>query len=334
MTSGPAVSSLTTSSRRRSFSAARLAVKNPKRKNQAKQPLQLDSPSSWAMRDPVNGDFWTEDKDNAIARSSRLRKRRAAMASRCRTATCAPRSTSSAARTASIPFANICRPEWDGTPRIERLFIDYVGAPDDAYHRSVSRLMLIAGVTRVFEPGHKFDFAVILEGLQGKRKSTFIETLAKNWFSELDGDFEDSKQMVEMMQGAWILEIPELSGFARADVRHIKAFISRTTDKVRLAYERRAKQYDRQCIFIGSTNDDRYLKDDTGGRRYWPVLQRRRDRHRPPEARNRPDLGRSCRRVPRDARISAVRHASAVSRRRGSQNYCRTAAGVGSSGVC
>jgi predicted P-loop ATPase len=91
-------------------------------------------------------------------------------------------------------------------------------------------------VTRVFEPGHKFDFAVILEGLQGKRKSTFISILAKSWFAELDGDFEDAKQMVELMQGAWILEIPELSGFARADVRHIKAFISRRTDKVRLAY--------------------------------------------------------------------------------------------------
>ncbi|WP_242136967.1 VapE domain-containing protein [Sphingomonas sp. TREG-RG-20F-R18-01] len=161
--------------------------------------------------------------------------------------------------------------KWDGVSRVDGLWVDYVGATDDRYHRDVARLMMTAAVTRIFEPGHKFDFATILEGLQGKRKSTLIEVLGCNWSAELDGDFHDSKSLVELMQGSWIMEIPELTGFGRADVRAIKAFISRRNDRVRLAYARRAGQFPRQCIFVGSTNDREYLKDDTGGRRFWPV---------------------------------------------------------------
>ena len=131
--------------------------------------------------------------------------------------------------------------------------------------------MLIAGVTRIFEPGHKFDYAVILEGMQGKRKTTFIETLARDWFGELASEFDNTNKMIESMQNAWIIEIPELSGFSKHDVQAIKAFISRRNDKARLAYARRAQDYPRQCIFIGSTNDQKYLRDETGGRRFWPI---------------------------------------------------------------
>jgi len=161
--------------------------------------------------------------------------------------------------------------QWDGTPRVERLFIDYLGSPDDAYGRDTARLMMIAGVARIFEPGCKWDYVVILQGLQGKRKSTFISALAKNWAAELEGDMTDTRAMVEAMQKAWILEIPELAGFTRADVRHIKGFVSRQTDKVRLAYAKRAQEYRRQSIFCGSTNDFKFLKDDTGNRRFWPI---------------------------------------------------------------
>lgn len=241
------------------------------RANAAKPTVQLTGPS-WLMRDPVNGDFWTEDKDNAI-----------------RAVIEAP--TTQGGYSIKVPDRdlraaidivgrkNIFHPvreflsglEWDGVPRVEQLFIDYLGAPDNAYTRSVGRLMMTAGVARVFEPGCKFDFAVILRGLQGARKSTFISVLAKSWFAELEGDFEDPRAMVEAMQGAWILEMPELGGFVRADVRHIKAFVSRRSDKVRLAYAKRAQEYHRQCIMIGSTNDDKFLKDDTGNRRFWLI---------------------------------------------------------------
>lgn len=103
------------------------------------------------------------------------------------------------------------------------------------YHREVALLFLLGAVTRVFEPGHKFDFVPILEGIQGVRKSTFIRMLAKHWFAELEGDFHDAKGMVERMQGAWIMELAELAGFSKAEVTSIKGFISRQTDVVRMA---------------------------------------------------------------------------------------------------
>lgn len=245
--------------------------KAERRKNAPKPILQLEG-LAWGLKDPVNGDFWTEDKDHAIRSRLEAPKTQGGYGIKIPDRDLKAAIDIAGRRNSFHPVREYLQGlTWDGKPRIERLFIDYLGAPDDNYSRSVGRLMMIAAVTRVFEPGHKFDFCVILEGIQGKRKSTFISTLARNWFDELDGDFEDGKEMVEKMQGAWIMEIPELSGFAKADVRHIKAFISRTTDKVRLAYARRAHEYERQCIFIGSTNDDVYLKDDTGGRRWWPV---------------------------------------------------------------
>ncbi|MFC7704845.1 VapE domain-containing protein [Plastorhodobacter daqingensis] len=160
---------------------------------------------------------------------------------------------------------------WDGKPRAERLFIDYLGCEDTPYHREAALLILLGAVARVMEPGHKFDFVPILEGLQGKKKSTFISVLGRNWFSELGGDFSDQRKMVEQIQGSWIIEIPELQGFSRADANELKAFLSRTVDRTRLAYDRRPKDYYRQCVFIGSTNDGEYLRDHTGGRRFWPI---------------------------------------------------------------
>ena len=105
--------------------------------------------------------------------------------------------------------------QWDGRKRINRIFVEHLGCPDTPYHRAVGRIMLLAAVTRVFEPGHKYDYAVILEGIEGKGKSTFIKTLAVDWFGELTGNFHDRKSMVEQMQGCWILEFPELSSMQK-----------------------------------------------------------------------------------------------------------------------
>ena len=161
--------------------------------------------------------------------------------------------------------------QWDGVRRMDRLFVEYLGAADTPYHRDTAVKTLVAAVARIYEPGHKFDYVPILEGVQGKRKSTFIETLAFGWFAELEGDLHDRKGMVEKMQGAWILEIPELQGFSKAEVTTIKGLVSARQDKVRMAYARRAVVFYRQCIFMGSTNEDEYLRDPTGGRRFWPI---------------------------------------------------------------
>jgi predicted P-loop ATPase len=102
-------------------------------------------------------------------------------------------------------------------------------------------MTLLAAVTRIFEPGHKFDFCTVLESPQGHRKSTFIETLANCWFGELTGNVHKRQEMVESMQGVWIMEIPEFQDFSRSDVNDIKAFMSAKSDKNRLAYDRRPK---------------------------------------------------------------------------------------------
>ncbi len=241
-------------------------------KRAAKPYKQLEG-RMWQVRDTVNGDLWSDDRDFSIRSVIEAPKTQGGYAMKVSDRDLKSAIVLAADNTPFHPIKEYLEGvEWDGEARAERLFIDYLGSPDNSYYRDIARLMLIAAVARIYEPGHKFDFAVIIEGLQGKRKSTFIQALGRHWFAELDGDFHDQKQMVELMQGAWIMEIPELSGFNRGDVRSIKAFISRQKDRVRLAYARRAGEYPRQCIFIGSTNDREYLKDDTGGRRFWPVV--------------------------------------------------------------
>lgn len=228
----------------------------------------------WNVRDELNGELWSDDRDFAVRSILEAPATQGGYGIKLTDRDLKAAIVLSANGSAFHPvreYLEAAGGGWDGTPRVENLFHDYVGAPDDAYSRSVSRLMMIAAVTRIFEPGHKVDHVVILEGLQGKRKSTFIRTLGRHWFGELGGNWDDPKQMIEQMQGKWIMELPELSGFGRADVRAIKAFVSTQSDRARLAYARRAGEFPRQCIFIGSTNDSAYLADDTGGRRFWPM---------------------------------------------------------------
>lgn len=246
-------------------------VRQKKRKNAAKPTRQLTG-RVWNVTDTLNGELWSDDRDFAIRSVIEAPKTQGGYGLKISDRDLKAAIVLSANEHAFHPVREyLSGVKWDGVARVERLWIDYVAATDDQYHRDVARLMMVAAVARIFEPGHKFDYATILEGLQGKRKSTLIEILGNRWFAELDGDWHDRKQLVELMQGAWIMEIPELTGFQRSDVRAIKAFITAKKDRVRLAYARRAGEFPRQCIFIGSTNDREYLKDDTGGRRFWPV---------------------------------------------------------------
>lgn len=159
----------------------------------------------------------------------------------------------------------------DGLARMGTFFIDYCGCPDTPYFRAVSRLFLLGAVARAFEPGHKFDFAPILSGGQGKGKTTLIKILAKSWYGELKADFSNENKLIESMFNAWIMELPELSAITRSRVEDAKAFISGTTSMTRLAFGRLAKLFKKKCVFIGSTNDDEYLVDNTGNRRFWPI---------------------------------------------------------------
>lgn len=160
--------------------------------------------------------------------------------------------------------------EWDGLPRIDTLLIDYFGAEDNPYTRAAIRKMLCAAVARVFEPGIKFDLALILVGDQGTYKSTFVKKLGKDWFSDTFTTVQ-GKESFEQIQSAWIIEMAELSGLKKAEVETIKLYISKQEDSFRPAYGRVVETYKRQCVFFGTTNSKDFLKDPTGNRRFMPV---------------------------------------------------------------
>lgn len=161
--------------------------------------------------------------------------------------------------------------EWDGVPRIETWLRDYLGATGpELYLRAVSRKVLIAMVARVRDPGVKFDHVLILEGMQGKGKSTAVEILAKPWFTDATLD-PGNKDSVVNMRSIWVVEMGELSGMRHSDIEMWKAFAVRKTDRIRVPFGRRAENFPRQCIFVGTTNSREYLKDLTGNRRFWPV---------------------------------------------------------------
>lgn len=160
--------------------------------------------------------------------------------------------------------------KWDGVPRLETLFIDYFGADDNEYTKEVAKKSFVAAVARVMQPGIKFDNMVIISGAQGIGKSTFFSYLGKDWFSDSLVTFE-GKEAAELIQGRWLIEVGELSGMTKSETNTVKQFLSKTDDIYREAYGRRTAQFPRKCVFFGTTNDTEYLKDPTGGRRFWPV---------------------------------------------------------------
>ena len=163
--------------------------------------------------------------------------------------------------------------QWDGTPRLTNWLTRYMGAPDTELNRAIGRLTLIAAVRRAFAPGTKFDQIVVLEGVEGRGKSTAIEILAgKENFSDQKILGLSDKEQQEAMCGVWLYEIAELTGMRRADTDHVKAFASRTVDRARPAYGRFRVDRPRRAICFATTNDDEYLKSETGNRRFWPVV--------------------------------------------------------------
>lgn len=164
----------------------------------------------------------------------------------------------------------ICAQKWDGIPRVNTLLIDYFGADDNAYTRAAIRKMLVAAVARVFEPGVKFDTALILVGDQGTYKSTFVKKLGMDWFSDTFTTVQ-GKESFEQIQGAWLVEMAELSGLKKAEVESIKHYISKREDMFRPAYGRTVETYKRQCVFFGTTNNKDFLRDPTGNRRFMPI---------------------------------------------------------------
>jgi predicted P-loop ATPase len=159
---------------------------------------------------------------------------------------------------------------WDGVRRVDGWLSTYLGADDTKYSRAVGSRWLVSAVARIFRPGAKADCCLILEGPQGIRKSTALRTLAGEYFTDELADL-GSKDAAMQTRGVWIIELSELDSLSHSEVARIKAFMSRTTDRFRPPYGMRLVESPRQCVFAGTVNHSTYLRDETGGRRFWPI---------------------------------------------------------------
>lgn len=160
--------------------------------------------------------------------------------------------------------------KWDGVARLETLFIDFLGAEDTKYIRTVTRKQFIAGVARIYEPGCKFDNMLVLVGKQELGKSYLIDAMGRQWFCDSIKKLE-SKEAGEYLQRSWIVEFGEMTHMSKSSVEEIKHFITKRNDSYRVAYDRTVSDFPRHCIFFGTTNNKNFLKDETGNRRFWVV---------------------------------------------------------------
>ncbi len=163
--------------------------------------------------------------------------------------------------------------------RLHLLCEMYLGAVADEkipgshpdYLKEVSRRFMVAAVARAMQPGCKVDSMLVLEGPQGAGKSTAVGILAgEEWFSDSLPSV-GTKDASDHVRGKWFIEIAELSAMSKADIEASKAFISRREERYRRPYDRSETKYKRRCVFVGTTNQDTYLRDETGNRRFWPV---------------------------------------------------------------
>ena len=198
---------------------------------------------------------------------------------------------------------------WDRVPRLDTWLVRYARVADSELARACGAKLLIAAVRRVRKPGTKFDEMAVLEGIEGLQKSTLLKLLAvhEDWFSDSLPLAVDDKIVIEATAGKWIIEVGELQGISKGDHTKIKAQLSRTTDRARLAYGRLPVERKRQFVIIGTTNGKRYLASMTGNRRFLPFRVEGKIDLEFIQGRSRPTLGRSERtrsrgRVPSNCR--------------------------------
>jgi predicted P-loop ATPase len=165
-----------------------------------------------------------------------------------------------------------CQGKWDSKKRIDTWVIDYLGCDDTPLNRAIGRLMLLASVRRVRVPGCKFDQICVLEGEEGRDKSTAIRVLAgAENFSDQSVLNVSEREAQEQLEGIWLHESADLTGLRKAEVERVKAFASRQSDRARPAYGRVREDRPRRCTHWATTNDDAYLASQTGNRRFWPL---------------------------------------------------------------
>lgn len=163
--------------------------------------------------------------------------------------------------------------EWDGQERLYRWLTDYLGAANTPYTSAIGIRFMISAVARAMRPGCKVDTMLILEGEQGRGKSTSLKVLfGERHFTDDIAEI-GTKDAAQQLHGHWCIEMAEMSQLVKVEAKKIKEWLSRSTDKFRLPYGRRPEPFPRTCVAVGTCNvtDGEYLKDETGARRFWPV---------------------------------------------------------------
>lgn len=160
--------------------------------------------------------------------------------------------------------------KWDGADRIEEFFNKCAGVKESDYSKSVSKNFWISMAARVFDPGCQVDNMVILEGKQGTLKSSLFNKIGGKFYAEAAPDVR-SVEFYKCLEAKIIVEFAELSSFSKAEINIIKKMITCRNDRYRASYLRFASDHPRTCILTGSTNDEAYLNDPTGARRFWPL---------------------------------------------------------------
>lgn len=161
---------------------------------------------------------------------------------------------------------------WDGVSRLDSMIIDYLGAEDSLYTRTVTRKAFVACVARVFNPGVKYDTILTFLGEEGQGKSMLIDKMGGKWFSDsFNLHMLKSKEAYEQIQGVWLVEIGELSGMMKTEVETVKSFVAARKDRYRSPYARTTEDRPRQSVFFATSNIMQPLKSQSGNRRFWPV---------------------------------------------------------------
>ncbi|CAJ1185163.1 VapE domain-containing protein [Companilactobacillus paralimentarius] len=160
---------------------------------------------------------------------------------------------------------------WDGTPRVETFFIDYLGTEDSEYVREITKRWFTGAVARIYKPGIKFEIVPILFGGQGVGKSTIVGSIYRDYFLDELDSMGRQKDDFQKLRGKWIVEIGELSAMRRTDVEHVKSFISAQSDNYRPSFGKYTTDHPRKSVFIGTSNPPEFLKDKTGNRRFFPI---------------------------------------------------------------
>lgn len=160
--------------------------------------------------------------------------------------------------------------KWDRKARIDTWLSSVYGTPKDEYHKKVGANVLKGLVKRIVEPGCKFDYVLVIEGEQGIKKSTSLKILGGDWHVETTLT-PDNKDFFMIFGGRAIVEFSEGETLSRTEAKRLKAVITMQSDTYRVPYDRSPKEFPRQCIFMMTTNQDEYLKDETGNRRWLPI---------------------------------------------------------------